>query len=61
MARAGVPSEHAEQCLGHTIPGVAGTYNRHDYHSEKVRAFEKLSTLIETIVHPSSNVIQLRT
>ena len=53
MARAGVPSEHAEQCLGHVIGGVKGTYNRHDYHSEKLRAYEKLASLIETIVNRS--------
>jgi integrase len=60
MARAGVPSEHAEQCLGHTIGGVAGTYNRHDYHSEKLRAYEKLATMVDAIVHPAANVVPLR-
>src|SRR5262249_22156176 len=61
MIRAGVPEAHAEQCLGHTIRGVAGTYNRHSYHSEKLRAYEKLAALIETIVHPQPNVVTLRT
>jgi integrase len=60
MARAGVPDTHAEQCLGHTIPGVAGTYNRHSYHSEKLRAYEKLATLIESIVRPQANVVPMR-
>jgi integrase len=60
MARAGVPGEHAEQCLGHTIGGIQGTYNRHDYHSEKLRAYEKLATLIQTIVNPQANVVALR-
>src|SRR5262249_4052319 len=35
MSRAGVTSDHAEQCLGHVIPGVRGTYDRHSYHKEK--------------------------
>jgi integrase len=60
MARAGVPSEHAERALGHVIPGVAGTYNRYDYHSEKVRAYERLATLIESIVRPQANVVPIR-
>ena len=29
MSRAGVPSDHAERCLGHVIGGVRGTYDRH--------------------------------
>jgi integrase len=61
MARAGVPDAHAEQCLGHTIPGVAGTYNRHSYHSEKLRCYEKLAALIESIVRPVENVVAMRT
>jgi integrase len=60
MSRAGVPAEHAEQCLGHVIGGVHGTYNRHDYHSEKLRAYEKLAALINTITNPESNVVALR-
>jgi integrase len=60
MARAGVPDQHAEQCLGHTIGGVAGTYNRHSYHSEKLRAYEKLAALIERIVSPVENIVSMR-
>jgi integrase len=52
MARAGVASEVAEQCLGHVLGGVEGTYNRHGYHSEKKRAYEALASLIERIVNP---------
>src|SRR5262249_45565892 len=29
MSRAGVPSDHAERCLGHVINGVRGVYDRH--------------------------------
>src|SRR5262249_17854383 len=29
MSRAGVPSDHAERCLGHILPSVRGTYDRY--------------------------------
>lgn len=35
MARLGVMQEHIERVLGHTIAGVAGTYNRYSYFDEK--------------------------
>jgi integrase len=60
MARAGVNERHAEQCLGHVIRGMEGVYNRHDYRAERKLAYEKLSTLIEAIVHPVDNVIPLQ-
>jgi integrase len=50
MSRAGVPSDHAERCLGHVIGGVRGVYDRHAYHAEKARAFEMLAGEIERIV-----------
>ena len=50
MSRAGVPSDHAERCLGHVIGGVRGVYDRHEYHREKARAFEMLAGEIERIV-----------
>jgi integrase len=59
MARAGVPSEHAEECLGHVRPGIIGTYNRHSYHAEKKQAFEAVAALVERIVDPTDNVIEL--
>jgi hypothetical protein len=37
MSRAGVPSDHAERCLGHVLPGIRGTYDRHEYLAEKRR------------------------
>ena len=54
MSRAGVPSDHAELCLGHVLTGVRGTYDRHAYHAEKAVAFEKLANLVAEIVgaHP---------
>jgi hypothetical protein len=52
MSRAGVPSDHAERCLGHVLLGIRGTYDRHEYLPEKERAFAALATMIERIVKP---------
>jgi integrase len=60
MSRAGVPSDHAERCLGHVIGGVRGTYDRHEYHEEKRLAFEALAGLIAEIVDPQPNVLAMR-
>ena len=35
IARIGIIQEHIERVLGHTIAGVAGTYNRYSYLEEK--------------------------
>jgi integrase len=53
MSRAGVPTDHAERCLGHVIGGVRGVYDRHEYHREKARAFEALASLIKQIISDS--------
>ena len=47
MARAGVPSEHAERVLGHAIVGVEGVYDRHHYQDEMADALKRLARLIE--------------
>jgi integrase len=61
LARAGVASEVAEQCLGHVLGGVEATYNRHGYHSEKRRAYEALASLIKRIIDPApANVVSMR-
>jgi hypothetical protein len=60
MSRAGVPSDHAERCLGHVISGVRGVYDRHEYREEKRHAFEALASQIERIVTPIENVVSLR-
>jgi len=61
MSRAGVPSDHAERCLGHVIGGVRGVYDRHEYHAEKQQAFEGMAALIERIVSGSqAGVVQLK-
>jgi integrase len=59
MSRAGVPSDHAERCLGHVLSGVRGTYDRHEYLAEKRRAFEALTSLIARIVSPADNIVSL--
>jgi integrase len=59
MSRAGVPSDHAERCLGHVLPGIRGTYDRHEYLNEKRHAFAALAALIERIVNPMDNIIAL--
>ena len=57
MSRAGVPSDHAERCLGHVLSGIRGTYDRHEYLNEKRRAFDALAALIERIVNPTDNIL----
>src|SRR5262249_3489639 len=59
MSRAGVPSEHAERCLGHLQPGIRQTYDRHKYIIEMAIAYDKLATLIGQIVEPQPNVIAM--
>ena len=31
LSRASVRAEHAEQGLGHVLPGIQATYNQHDF------------------------------
>ncbi len=59
MSRAGVPSDHAERCLGHVIGGVRGVYDRFEYLEEKRLAFEALASLIARIVDPQPNVVAI--
>jgi integrase len=59
MSRAGVNADHAERCLGHVIGGVRATYDRHEYHGEKLRAFEALAAQIDRVIHPRDNVTAL--
>jgi integrase len=53
LSRAGIASDIAERCLGHTLPGIRATYDKHDYQAEKLHAFEALAAQIERIVRPS--------
>jgi integrase len=59
MSRAGIPSDHAERCLGHVIGGVRGVYDRHEFHAEKKRAYEALAAQIDRIINPQNNVVPL--
>lgn len=52
MSRAGVVADIAERCLGHVLPGVRGTYDRHAYFEEKQQAFDALAALIDRILNP---------
>jgi integrase len=60
MSRAGVPSDHAERCLGHVIGGVRGVYDRHQYREEMLLAYERLATLVAQIVEPKENAVAIR-
>jgi integrase len=61
MSRAGIISDHAEQCLGHLLYGVRKTYNRDDFKPQKKAAFEALAGLIYRIVNPpAADVTPLR-
>ncbi len=58
LSRAGVNSDHAEQCLGHLLSGVRKTYNRDDFKPQKKFAFDALAGLIERIVHPPAGTVR---
>jgi integrase len=60
MSRAGVPTDHAERCLGHVIGGVRGVYDRHEFREEKRQGFEALAGLVGRIVDPQPNIVPLR-
>ena len=52
LSRAGVNSDVAEICLGHSRGDIIERYDRHDYVEEMRRAFEMLAAQIETIANP---------
>jgi integrase len=61
LSRAGIKYEVAERVLGHVQPGVAETYNRHAYATEKAHALKALADLIESIVNGNHDkVVKLR-
>jgi len=59
LSRAGQDADTSERCLGHALPALRATYDRHSFYEEKKRAFEALASLIERIVEPQPNVIAL--
>jgi integrase len=60
LSRAGVNSDVAEECLGHSRGDIVERYDRHSFIPEMRIAFEKLATLISSIVEPQDNVLPLR-
>jgi integrase len=64
LSRLRVPQEHAEAVLGHVRPGIQGTYDRHDFYSEKRDALLRWNDDLRRIVDPpptgTNNVIALR-
>jgi hypothetical protein len=60
MERASVRPDIAERVLGHAIGGVAGIYNRHQYHQEKAHALRALASLTANILRPKAEVHRLR-
>jgi integrase len=59
LSRAGIPTDIAERCLGHSKTGVRSTYDRHEYETEKRSAFEALAQVIERIVRPAPAVADI--
>jgi len=60
LSRAQVNPDIAERCLGHALPAIRATYDRHRYLDEMAHAFEALATLIERIVSPTDTVLAFR-
>jgi integrase len=60
LSRAGVNPDIAERCLGHALPTIRATYDRHRYLDEMAHAFEALAALIERIVNPIDTVLAFR-
>jgi len=52
MQRAGVRPDISERVLGHTIAGVEGVYDRHDYLKDKGDALERLAEQVQLILQP---------
>jgi hypothetical protein len=46
--------------LGHALPAIRATYDRHQYVGEMRHAFEALAALIERIVNPTDTVLAFR-
>jgi len=51
LARLGVRLEVAERCLAHSVNGIEGVYNLHDYLDERRDALEQWSAHVEAVVH----------
>jgi integrase len=61
MSRAGVAPDVAERCLGHALPGIRATYDRHSFEHEMAHAFEALAAEVDRVVNPpTGDVVTLR-
>jgi integrase len=61
LSRCGVSVDVSERCLGHVMPVIRATYDKHGFVDEMRTAFEALAAQIELIVNPpTDNVFQLR-
>jgi integrase len=62
LSRAGVNSDVAEKCLGHSRGDLIERYDQHKYLAEMRHAFEALAAQIERIVHtPAADVADMAT
>lgn len=50
LAKLGVTGTMIERCLNHTVPGVAGIYNRHAYAPEMAAAWKLWSHHVASLV-----------
>jgi integrase len=57
LSRAGVNSDIAERCLGHSLGDIRERYDRHKYLSEMAHAFGLLAAEIERIVNPPEGAV----
>jgi integrase len=60
LAALGVRREVAERCLGHKLPGVEGTYDRHDYFKDRREALETWTAHLAGIERGERKVEPLR-
>jgi integrase len=62
LSRAGVNSDVAEKCLGHSRGDIIERYDQHKYIDEMQRAFKALAVLVARIINPpeAGAVIPLR-
>ena len=58
MADMGIAPHITELALGHKLPKIMATYNKHEYLNERKEALEQWSDKIEKLV-TNSNVILL--
>ncbi len=60
LSAMGILPHISEKCLGHKLPGIMATYNKHEYLSERKEALEQWANKIEMLVN-NSNVVILNT